>query len=79
MYYARTTKRKEIAKNLAKNDELWINHYTLFVVSPDFDEILPPHEIFLWCFVKKLLSREISNEMWNVKKTFSTNYVLYII
>ncbi len=64
------TKKKEIMKNLAKNDKSRINYHIPYVVCLNFDKLLMPHKKFLWCFVKKQLSQEIGDEMQNVEKLF---------
>ncbi len=54
IYYVQTTMKKEIAKNLVKNDKTLINHYTLFIVCSTIhayciagDELLTSHEKFI--------------------------------
>ncbi len=54
-------------------DELRITanqSYTLFTARPNFDKFFTPHKKFLWHFIKKRLSREISDETRNAKKLF---------
>ncbi len=70
IHNVRTTVWKEIIK--IKNNERWITtKQSLYDIhSLNFDGLLTPHEKFLRCVVKKLLSREIGDETRDVKNLF---------